>query len=75
VLSRDQGARQGRVVRAAHGALGEVEAVRMFLNSHHDGLAGRPIDLAVASEEGLARVEAAIATERARNVAIAGASS
>jgi uncharacterized protein (DUF2384 family) len=64
VLSRDEGARQGRIVRAAHAALGDVAAVRAFLNSHHQGLAGRPIDLAVASEDGLARVEAAIAAER-----------
>jgi hypothetical protein len=65
VLSRDAGARQGRAVRAAQAALGDIEAVRAFLNSHHDGLAGRPIDLAVASDDGLARVEAAIAAVRA----------
>ena len=64
VLSRDEGTRQGRAVRAAHAAFGDIEAVRAFLNSHHQDLAGRPIDLAVASEDGLARVEAAIAAER-----------
>ena len=64
VLSRDEGARQGRVVRMAQAALGDVEAVRLFLNSHHQALAGRPIDLAVASDDGLARVEAAIAAAR-----------
>jgi hypothetical protein len=64
VLSRDEGARQGRAVRAAHEALGDIEAVRAFLNCHHQGLDGRPIDLAVASDDGLARVEAAIAAER-----------
>ena len=64
VLSRDEGARQGRVVRAAHEALGDIEAVRAFLNCHHQGLDARPIDLAVASDDGLARVEAAIAAER-----------
>jgi hypothetical protein len=64
VLSRDEGARQGRAVRAAHQALGDIEAVRAFLNCHHQGLDGRPIDLAVASDDGLARVEAAIAAER-----------
>jgi uncharacterized protein (DUF2384 family) len=61
VLSRDEGARQGRAVRAAQAALGDVEAVRAFLNCHHPALDARPIDLAVASEDGLARVEAAIA--------------
>lgn len=60
VLSRDEGLRQGRAVRSAQQALGSVEAVRDFLNSHHQDLQGRPIDLAVASEAGLAAVEAAI---------------
>ena len=64
VLSRDEGTRQLRAVRAAHAALGDAEAVRAFLNCHHQGLDGRPIDLAVASDDGLARVEAAIAAER-----------
>lgn len=62
-LSPDEGRRQGRAVRAAQSALGSVDAVRAFLNSHHDGLDGRPIDLAVASEDGLIAVEAAIASE------------
>lgn len=66
VLSRDEGQRQGRVVRAAQAALGSVEAVRDFLNSHHDALDGRPLDLAVASEGGLVAVEAAIAAEASR---------
>jgi uncharacterized protein (DUF2384 family) len=63
VLSRDEGLRQGRAVRAAQAALGSVEAVRTFLNSHHDALSGRPIDVAVASEAGLIAVEAAISAE------------
>lgn len=66
VLSRDEGARQLRAVRAAHEALGDVEAVRAFLNCHHQALDGRPIDLAVASDEGLAAVEGAIAAESRR---------
>ena len=61
VLSRDESARQGRVVKVAQAALGDVEAVRAFLNCHHPALDARPIDLAVASDDGLARVEAAIA--------------
>lgn len=64
-LSREAGQRQGRIVRTAQAALGNVEAVRAFLNSHHAGLDGRPIDLAVASEAGLSAVEAAIASEGA----------
>jgi uncharacterized protein (DUF2384 family) len=72
VLSRDEGARQGRVVRSAQAALGSVEAVRAFLNSHHPALDARPIDLAVASDDGLAAVEAAIAAESRRPAAAAG---
>ena len=66
-LSASEGKRQGRAVRTAHAALGSVEAVRQFLNSHHAMLDGRPIDLAVASEAGLVAVEAAIAAESRRN--------
>lgn len=66
VLSQDEGKRQIRAVRAAQAALGSVEAVRDFLNSHHDRLDGRPIDLAVASEAGLAAVETALALEGRR---------
>jgi uncharacterized protein (DUF2384 family) len=69
VLSRDEGDRQGRVVRSAQAALGSVEAVRTFLNSHHPALDARPIDLAVASDDGLAAVEALIAAEGPRAAA------
>lgn len=61
VLSQDEGARQGRAVRSAQAALRSTEAVRAFLNSHHAGLRGRPIDLAVASQAGLLAVEKALA--------------
>ena len=64
VLSHDESFRQGRAVRVAQAVLGDVEAVRAFLNCHHPALGARPIDLAVASEDGLARVEAAIAAAR-----------
>lgn len=63
ILSPEEGQRQSRAVRSAQAALGSVEAVRDFLNTHHEALEGRPIDLAVASEAGLAAVEAAIADE------------
>jgi uncharacterized protein (DUF2384 family) len=59
-LSREESVRQGKVVRSAQAALGSVEAVRAFLNTHHEALGGRPIDIAVASEAGLIAVEAAI---------------
>ena len=63
VLSRDEQVRQGRVVRSAQAALVSTEAVRKFLNSQHDGLRGRPLDLAVASDAGLLAVEAALQAE------------
>ena len=58
ILSQDEGKRQSQAVRAAQAALGSVDAVRAFLNSHHrtlDGAARRR----VASEDGMAAVEAA----------------
>jgi uncharacterized protein (DUF2384 family) len=62
-LSREESVRQGKAVRAAQAALGSVEAVRAFLNSHNEALGGRPIDLAIASEAGLIAVETAIPAE------------
>ena len=67
ILSREESVRQGRAVRSAQAALGSVEAVRAFLNSHDETLSGRPIDLAVASEDGLIAVEAAIARQAVSN--------
>ena len=64
-LSREAGQRQGRIVRSAHAALGSVEAVRAFLNSHNAALGARPLDLAIASEAGLIAVEAAIGSANA----------
>ena len=65
MLSPDQGKRQGRAVKTAQAALGSVDAVRAFLNTPHTLLEGRPIDLAIESEDGLAAVEAAISTQAA----------
>lgn len=56
--------RQGRAARIAFEALGRDEAT-LFLNGHDATLGGRPLDLAVASAEGLAAVEAAIAARKA----------
>ena len=60
-LAPDQAARQGRVSRLAFEALRRPDAVIAFLNTHDDALGGRPIDLAVASEDGLLSVERALA--------------
>ena len=63
VLSREEGVRQGAAVRSAQAALHSIEAVRAFLNTHHAGLSGRPIDLAVASQAGLLAVQEAVAAQ------------
>jgi uncharacterized protein (DUF2384 family) len=62
-LSPQESARQGRIVRAAKAALGGTDAVRAFLNSHHETLGGRPLDLATASDEGLLAVETLVSAE------------
>ena len=66
-LSPDELARQGHAVRAAAAALPDAASVRLFLNSHHSGLSGRPLDLAVASAAGLEAVQAAICIEARRS--------
>ena len=68
VLSREQGKRQGQAVRSALAALGTDDA-RAFLNGHHIGLRGRPLDLAVASEAGLKSVQTALCVEARRPAA------
>jgi hypothetical protein len=68
VLSPDEFARQGHAVRAATAAFTDSGAVRGFLNSHHSGLGGRPLDLAVASAAGLAAVQTAICIEARRSL-------
>ena len=59
-LALDAQVRQGRAVKSAQAALVTVEAVCDFLNNRHEGLGGRPIDIALRSEADLAAVEAAI---------------
>jgi len=68
VLSRDEFARQGHAVRAASAAFADSGAVRAFLNGHHRGLGGRPLDLAVASAAGLEAVRTAICIEARRGL-------
>lgn len=66
VLSRNESERQGSAVRSAAAALQDMDAVRAFLNTWHDGLSGRPLDVAVASDAGLEAVEAALVAAAAR---------
>ena len=60
-LSPREAERQGEAVRMALNKLREPGAATAFLNSAHDGLGGRPLDLAIASDEGLRLVAAELA--------------
>lgn len=60
-LDTDETRRRGLAVRLASTSHPTSEAAVAFLNSHNDELGGRPIDIATASDDGLAAVEAALA--------------
>ena len=59
-LPAESAARQGQVATLAFLKLGR-EGATAFLNTFDEALGGRPLDLAVASDEGLRAVEQAIA--------------
>ncbi|MEI9926652.1 MAG: antitoxin Xre/MbcA/ParS toxin-binding domain-containing protein [Sphingomonas sp.] len=63
-LSPDAAARQGRAATLAWETFGNRERMIEFLNTHDAALGGRPIDLAVASAEGLHAVEQLLAARR-----------
>jgi len=58
-LAPDHAKRQGEITRLAFLVLGR-EAAIAFLNTAHEGLGGRPLDLATASDVGRNSVEAEI---------------
>lgn len=60
-LSAEEADRQGRVTLMAFRMLGGRDEAIAFLNTHDPVLDGRPLDLAVGSDTGLAAVEQAIA--------------
>ncbi len=59
-LTPDQASRQGQVATSAFRHFGGRDAAMAFLNGHDDALGGRPLDLAIASVDGLEAVEAAM---------------
>lgn len=59
-LSPEEADRQGRISWLAFDKLGQVNAIA-FLNTHDEGLGGRPLDIAIKDNAGFATVEAAIA--------------
>lgn len=60
-LAPEEAARQGRASKLAFDALGKPDAVIAFLNTHDAELGGRPLDVAIASPEGLLSVERVLA--------------
>lgn len=59
-LTQDQSRRQSAVATLAWQMLDGRDEIAAFLNQHDAALGGRPLDLAVASDEGFARVETAM---------------
>ena len=49
--------RQNAVLQCAWRSLGEVGSVIAFLNTDNEHLGGRPLHLAIDSDEGLSRVQ------------------
>ena len=62
-LDRDAARRQGEITTLAMKTLGRDEAIA-FMNTDNTEMGGRPIDLAVESEEGRARVETALTARK-----------
>lgn len=59
-LTPDEMRRQGELATRAWLHFGERDAAVAFMNASHPDLDGRPIDLAVASDDGLARATAVL---------------
>lgn len=59
-LDADETRRRGLAVRMASVAHATSAEAVAYLNGHDDGLGGRPLDVATASDAGLAAVEAAL---------------
>ena len=64
----EQAVRQGEITRLAFLLLGRERAIA-FLNTDHAELGGRPLDLATASNEGRAIVEAELGRMKYRQPA------
>ena len=56
IATTEQSKRQADVVRSAWHHFGEPAPVIAFLNTRHDALDGRPLNLAIESDAGLERV-------------------
>jgi uncharacterized protein (DUF2384 family) len=61
-LDREQAGRQGTIATLAFDLLGGRDAAMAFLNQVDDGLGGRPLDIALASDAGFKLIEDAMRT-------------
>jgi len=59
-MPADKAKRQGNIATLAFLLIGDKNRALAFLNTDNRGLGARPIDLAIASDEGYLRVERAI---------------
>lgn len=59
-LDADETRRRGLAVRLASTAHPTAQEAMSFLNTHHEGLGGRPLDIATGSDAGLAAVQATL---------------
>jgi uncharacterized protein (DUF2384 family) len=59
-LSQDRATRQGQVTHLAFSLLGGRDPAVAFLNTFSPTLGGRPLDVAMANDEGLTNVMSAI---------------
>lgn len=59
-LTQEQSRRQSAVATLAWQMLDGRDEIATFLNTDDPALGGRPLDLAIASEEGFAKVETAM---------------
>jgi len=62
-LSPDSACRQGEITHLAFSRLGGRDPALAFLNGTDAALGGRPIDIAIASDEGYTKVEQAICAQ------------
>jgi|KBSSwiStaDraftv2_1062776.scaffolds.fasta_scaffold442405_4 hypothetical protein len=58
-LTAEQARRQGDITNLALKSMGASAAIA-FLNSAHQGIGGRPLDVAIASDDGYAQVVKAV---------------
>ena len=61
-MPREAAARQAQIAGQAWSVFKDRDAVMTFLNTHRDDLGGRPLDIAIASDDGLQTVRDLLAT-------------